>query len=560
MEPDALPFHLEVDAPLVADAAPERAARGTPVAAGFVVLNVLAGTASGVMQLAVPLHAVRLEATNAEIGALRAIAGLGMLLLVLPVGFLVDRFGPRKVFRVGGVAGAAVAAAIAFADKPLALILLMGTEGLLGPLRFTALNAAFFSCLGTIGREKAGWFKGSMSIGLTFLGPLVAGFLARSAGFRAVFGVVVALQLLSAVVVSLLVLDDRGPRAAPPARGFRDQLAELASVLRERSIRPVVAAEMLGAACFSAFSAFVVVVAVRELGAGPLAASQILVIEGAAFILTSFLAGGLAARRVALRRLAGAIAAAGALGTALAPGPAALAAAGAVLGVGLGLVHVLVSSRLGELRGARGKISSLFQASAGLGITVGPLACALASRAVPAHAVLVIFVPFFLVLAFTPHEARSRTMALEKNQIPQYLHETPLIVLSTVDETTGPATRVLASFAADGLTVYFSTSRSSEKVRHLGVNRHVAVLFQHDRQELPSFRNVEIRGEAEPVSDERERARAIQLIGARNPRFRERAEKGELGDSALFRVTPRLVKVVDLSQGRGPSAVTRFAV
>lgn len=554
------PHPADADGPFLAGAAREGTVRGGPLAAGFVVMNVLAGTASGVMQLAAPMRALRLEATNAQIGMLQACGGLGMLLFVLPVGFLVDRFGPRRVFRVGGLAGAGVAAAVAFADTPLALILLMAGEGLLAPLRFTALNAAFFSRLRMIGLERAGWFKGSVSIGLTCLGPLLGGFLVRCAGFPVVFGVVVALELLCASMVSVLALEEPDRCAGPPARGLGNQLAELASVLGERSIRPVLAAEMLGAGCFSAFTAFVVAVAARELGAGPIAISQVLIAEGAAFIVTAFLAGGLAAHGAALRRLAGAIAAVGVLGTAVASRPAALAAAGAVLGVGLGLVHVIVSSRLGELRGAQGKISGLFQASAGVGVTLGPLACALVSRWLPAHAVLLIFIPLFLALAFTHHPERSSNMALERQQIPQYLHETRLIILSTVDETFGPATRTLASFGIDDLTVYFSTSRSSRKVRHIEVNRHVSLLFQHDGQELASFRNVEIRGEAELVSDERERARAIQLIGARNPRFKERAEKGELGDSAVFRVKPRSVNVVDLSRGRGPAAVTRFAV
>lgn len=148
-------------------------------------------------------------------------------------------------------------------------------------------------------------------------------------------------------------------------------------------------------------------------------------------------------------------------------------------------------------------------------------------------------------------------MSLEQKDIPNYLNSTRLIVLSTIGPQGGPAIRSLGAFATDGLTVYFSTSKSSDKVQQIGKNPKVSILFQHESQELPSFSNVEIRGRAE-LLDKEERSRAISLIAARNPRFKERAEKGELADAALLRVTPEAVKVVDLSKGRGASTVTNI--
>ncbi|HSM94196.1 MAG TPA: pyridoxamine 5'-phosphate oxidase family protein [Anaeromyxobacteraceae bacterium] len=150
-------------------------------------------------------------------------------------------------------------------------------------------------------------------------------------------------------------------------------------------------------------------------------------------------------------------------------------------------------------------------------------------------------------------------MALEKEQIPQYVNAAPLLILSTVDAANAPATRVLASFASDdGYVVYFSTGRSSEKVGQIAGNPSVSALFQHDGQPIGAFRNVEIRGVAVPLADGAEREKAIRLISARNPRFKERAEKGQLGENALYRVTPKAVKVIDFTKGVGPAAVTSF--
>ncbi|MGB8930916.1 MAG: MFS transporter, partial [Anaeromyxobacteraceae bacterium] len=200
---------------------------GAGLAGGFMALSVLVGSAGGVMQLGVPLLALSRGATNAQVGVIRSIGGLGMLLVVIPIGFLVDHLGARRVFRFGAIAGAAIAAAYAAAPPSLAVILLMGLEGLFAPLRFTALTASFYGKLDSIGVDKAGWFKASMSVGLTFLGPMVGGLLARSAGFSVLFGVVLVLHLVSASVVAIAGLE--GPRvhtASSPAPRRTGRAAE----------------------------------------------------------------------------------------------------------------------------------------------------------------------------------------------------------------------------------------------------------------------------------------------------------------------------------------------
>lgn len=146
-------------------------------------------------------------------------------------------------------------------------------------------------------------------------------------------------------------------------------------------------------------------------------------------------------------------------------------------------------------------------------------------------------------------------MSLEHRDIPTYLNETRFVVLSTVGADAAPVSRTLGAFAADGFVVYFSTGKGSEKVRQLRSNPNVAVLFQHEQQDLKAFVNVAISGTAAALAEGDELGRAIRLIGARNPRFRERAEKGQLGESLVFRIQPKEVKVVDFSRGHGPAAV-----
>ena len=110
----------------------------------FLVLNIVSGTVGGAMQLVVPLYALSLHATTVQIGIIRGISGIGMLLLVIPAGFLVDHYGSKKLFITGSIAGTFATFALTLAKVPLAMTALLGLSGLFSSLKMTALNASFF--------------------------------------------------------------------------------------------------------------------------------------------------------------------------------------------------------------------------------------------------------------------------------------------------------------------------------------------------------------------------------------------------------------------------------
>lgn len=148
-------------------------------------------------------------------------------------------------------------------------------------------------------------------------------------------------------------------------------------------------------------------------------------------------------------------------------------------------------------------------------------------------------------------------MSVSKETIAQYLQETRYIELATVNEAQAPSIRTLGGFAPDGLEVYFSTGAATDKVKHIKANPQVAVLFQHENQTVPAFVNVAISGKANELTAENERKQAIAILSARSPKFKERAEKGELSGTVLFKITPEEIKVVDLSKGPGAVEVIK---
>ena len=151
-------------------------------------------------------------------------------------------------------------------------------------------------------------------------------------------------------------------------------------------------------------------------------------------------------------------------------------------------------------------------------------------------------------------------MADSKTTIQKYLQATKYIALATVNEEKAPVIRTLGGFVLDDLQIYFSTGKSTDKVKQIRLNPKVALLFQHENQEIKSFINITLSGTAYEVTENAERSKAIALLAAKSPKFKERAKNGELSDRVFFRIDPEQIKVVDLSKGSGAKSVETIKV
>jgi Uncharacterized stress protein (general stress protein 26) len=141
------------------------------------------------------------------------------------------------------------------------------------------------------------------------------------------------------------------------------------------------------------------------------------------------------------------------------------------------------------------------------------------------------------------------------NKVENYISETRFIELATVNDQGRPEIRTLGSFATDGLTIYFSTSKKSAKVKQIDENPWVVVLFQHENQELPAYKNVTYYGKAAALENPEEFDIGVKQLSARNPRFKERVEKGQLGETIIFKIEPQNIKYLDFAAGSGPAAI-----
>ena len=379
--------------------------------AGFVLLNMTNGTAVGLLYMVLPLYALSIQATPAQVGMIRAASGFGLLLLVIPVGFLVDRFGPRNLFLIGNFGVVLVVYSVSSISVPHILILLMLLEGVSRSLKFTSISAAFFQSLHKFGLEKAGWYKGSLSIGLTFIGPVLGGVALGIMPLHSVLLLVMELMLLPSLLIFFIHTE---PVRQSAAVGFtaevRSQLHEFTTIIRHSGLSRALAAEVLCSACLSTYTTFIVVLVVREWHLKPAVASLLLTLEGGAFIVTVFGAGHLV-HTYGLRNsylLSITLTVVGLIGLTAANGVPFLVLSAIVMGFGLGLINIITSSCAGRMKGEKGKVASLFAAAAGVGISFGPLISGLVAQYLGGQAVFIAMAPLLVILGLSVYRGEPQ--------------------------------------------------------------------------------------------------------------------------------------------------------
>ena len=138
-----------------------------------------------------------------------------------------------------------------------------------------------------------------------------------------------------------------------------------------------------------------------------------------------------------------------------------------------------------------------------------------------------------------------------KSEITDYANTTRFATLAYIRDDGSPVQRSFGSFALADYDVIFSTRKEAAKVRDISTNNKVSFLFEHDSQELPKWRNALFIGEAHKIEDPRELDWAVGILSARNPRFKERIDKGELSVIQLFKLKTTDIEYIDYSRGAG---------
>lgn len=139
----------------------------------------------------------------------------------------------------------------------------------------------------------------------------------------------------------------------------------------------------------------------------------------------------------------------------------------------------------------------------------------------------------------------------QSEEVAKYIDETPFATLAYVRADKSPILRSMGSFTFDGVDLFFSCRKDSRKVTEIEANPQVSFHFQHDQQSLSTWKSILLIGEADLLGEGTEYDKAVELLSIKNPRFKERAARGELVDSVIYKIKTREIEYVDYARGFG---------
>lgn len=370
----------------------------------FAVLASLMGTSVGVAKIAVSLYALDLGASAAQLGLIASGQMAGTLVMAVPIGFLVEHYGPGRLFVLGSALAGLAYALVPAVPSAAFLLGCVTAISFFMPLRFVSLNAVFFEQIRTLGEGKAGWYRGTHMSGMFLVGPALAVGLIAALGYAGTFWALAASFVLTIAVSPIVFARYSRPRAAAGRRpGLRAIVAELGVLARERELRQLCLIDLAASAATMYQSTFIVAIALQVMGLDAAHASAYVTGTGLTFILTLFFGGALV-RRIGVRGsyLAGFALSALALAfQGAAPGPAWLWPGVLLQGLGLGLLQIVTLTRIARI-GARlgqGKVSGVNLLVRPVGSLVGSALGGLLGQQIGLQNVFFVLLPVFVLLS-----------------------------------------------------------------------------------------------------------------------------------------------------------------
>lgn len=142
-------------------------------------------------------------------------------------------------------------------------------------------------------------------------------------------------------------------------------------------------------------------------------------------------------------------------------------------------------------------------------------------------------------------------MSASEEKIKEYLKSNQRIILATTDKEGSPDIRILGGYGLEGYTVYFSTSKTSNKNTQLSENKNTAVLFQHENQFISRYFNVTLYGEAVLLESSAEFEKGKDIIQNKNPNVKLTKETHN-----IYKIVPRKLKVLDFGETTAEERIT----
>lgn len=257
----------------------------------FILVASTAGLGIGTAKVAISLFAIELKASEFEMGLIAASQTIGILLMGLPTGALIQRFGPLILFTAGSLLAGVWYSLIPLVQQAWFLILCSTLVSFCMPLRFVSLNTVFMSQLHQIGAAKAGWFRGAHMIGFMLLGPMLAVWLVHHLGFVGGFWALASLFLVPVLIAPVMFKDYQVDRQTAPRLSWQAFMQPVYLLKDEMALRYSAVIEFASSAAMMYFTFFIVVIAIRHYDFSAVAAASLVSLYGVVYMAALFGAG-----------------------------------------------------------------------------------------------------------------------------------------------------------------------------------------------------------------------------------------------------------------------------
>ncbi len=260
---------------------------------GFILLTSFAGLGIGIARLATTLYAVDLNVSEFQMGVIASAQSVGILFMSLPVGILIHKYHPMRLFMLGSLLGGVIYAVTPLVGNAEFLIFCTVLVSFCMPLRFISLNSVFMQQLEVLGNAKAGWFRGIHMMGFFLLGPVAAAYLVDSVHYVGTFLVIAASFLITILLAPLALSNFRSDHSHVPKLEWQEIRSQLRLLKDDLLLRRTSVIEFTNHSIMAFFGFFIVVIAIQSFGFSATAAASLLTLHGAVFVAVLFTAGGL---------------------------------------------------------------------------------------------------------------------------------------------------------------------------------------------------------------------------------------------------------------------------
>lgn len=384
--------------------------------ASFILLSVVSGLTVGLGKIVTTLYAISLQATPFQIGVISAMESLGMVLVTVPAGFIIARYGARWVYFLSSLGPMLIYLALPFSASWLTLASARWSIGLCIPFRMIAMNSSFLERVPRFGASKAGWYRASLTGGMAIVGPILATVLSTRASIETIFFTVAALFAVMAAF-SLSFMPQRDPEAS---REGASLIAEVQLLIANPRVGESCFVEFVNSATNALFATFIIVLAASITGLTEQDGIRVMLLQGSAVVALLFFGGSLFARlsTAAGYGFSAACAALALLSFAFAPdfgtrGFALLGLGAVLLALGSAAVHLINVRMLVALPGGKSKVAGLFNLASMTGSSFGALAGGALTKVVPLSSVFLIWLPFLVLSGATIQLLHRRRTALD---------------------------------------------------------------------------------------------------------------------------------------------------